>query len=195
MKKRNKRLDSTKDYVDALQNKYSKLNVVRLDFAYKKPHSDTVTFEEANKDFNNLLNNRRNNSIFDDHVGYICKKEDGEDKGVHFHVVFFFNGQKTHKDILKAKQIGEYWNNKITTDKGSYHNCNMNNYKEKGVGMLDHKDKEKRKKLDNALAYLCKEDTQILEPTKTNKNDRAFVRGTISKEKNKLGRKRKDKQQ
>lgn len=190
----NKRLESTKEYVDALQDKYSKLNVIRIDLSYKKPFSDDITLEDANSDFNKMLNNRRNNDIFDNNVGYICKKEFTEDKGVHFHTVFFYNGQNVKNDVLKAKQIGQYWNEKITAKKGSSHNCNIDAEKIYGdnnaVGMLDHNNSKKREKLDDALSYLCKEDYQSLEQLQGNSKDRGFVRGAKPKKKSTKGRPR-----
>lgn len=192
MKKKNKRLESTKEYVDALQDKYSKLNVIRIDLGYKKDVSDSITLEDINKDFNRLLNNRRNNCTFDGNVGYVAKKEDGEERGLHIHAMFFYDGQKIHKDILKGKQIGEYWEEVITKGKGNYHNCNMNDYKEKGVGMLAHNDKEKREKLNTAMSYLCKDDEQHISATNGSVKNRAFVRGTIPKKKSTKGRPRKE---
>lgn len=191
----NKREESTKEYIDALQDKYAKLNVVRVDLAYQKPYSDDITLDDANKHFNRMLNNRRSNNIFDDNIGYVCKKEYTEDKGVHFHTVFFYNGNKIKNDVLKAKQIGEYWNDTITDEKGSYHNCNLNAdeiYGEKNaVGMLHHSDTDRREKLDKAISYLCKEDEeQNLNPVKSNSKDRAFVRGIMPKKKSNKGRPR-----
>jgi hypothetical protein len=184
-------MESTKQYLDSLQEKYSKLNVVRVDLGYKKPHSKNITLDEVNEDFNHMLNNRRSKpSIFKDQVGYICKKEYTEDRGVHLHAVFLYDGQKVQKDSFKAEQIGEYWQ-QITDNKGSYHNCNRNKYEQSGIGMLDHRDSEKRNVLDdNVLSYLCK-DEQDIEAVKDNsKVDRAFTRGTISGGKVKIGRPR-----
>ena len=95
----NNRLESTKEYLDALQDRYSKLNVIRVDLSYKKPHSDNITLDDANDEFNRMLNNRRGNSIFNNQVGYVCKKEYTQDDGVHFHTVFFYNGQKVKNDV------------------------------------------------------------------------------------------------
>ncbi len=192
----NKRVDSTKDYIDALHDKYSKLNVVRVDLSYKKPHSDNITLDDANSDFNRMMNNRRSKpSIFKNQVGYVCKKEYTKDKGVHFHAVFFYDGQKVKNDVKKAMDICKYWNEHITNSKGSCHNCNLNAdevYGEKSaVGILNHSDKDRREKLDEAISYLCKDDHQDLSPVKSNKKDRAFVRGTIPKSKDKVGRPRK----
>jgi hypothetical protein len=56
--------------------------------------------------------------------------------------------------------------------------------------MLDHRDSDKRKILDEkVIDYLCKDD-QDIDPIKGSKKDRAFTRGTITKNKEKLGRPR-----
>ena len=186
----NKRLESTKKYIDKLQENNSKLNIIRVDLSYKKPYSDEIILEQANKDFDRLYNNMRSKpKIFRDKLGYIFKKEYTKDKGVHLHAIFIFDGQKVQKDIHKAKQIGKYWE-KITKDKGTFHNCNRNDYKQKGVGMLDHRDSEKRKILDeDVISYLCK-DEQKLKELENNKRVKAFTRGTIPKSKPNIGRPR-----
>jgi len=183
------RKNSNQEYMDALQDKYSKVLVVRLDLAYKKPYSNEVSLEEASKDLNRLLNNRRNNqTIFEHNIGYIIKKEYSLDKGIHFHVFFFFNGQEIQKDSFKADQIGKYWNEKITKDKGTYYNCNCNKYPEHAIGMLRHNDKQKREYLDNAISYLCKDEQHI----KAKSKERSVVRSTIPRSKSKYGRPRKE---
>ena len=186
----NKRIDSTKKYIDELSKEYSKLNIVRVDLGYKKPHSKNKTLKEANNDIARLFNNMRTKpSIFKDKIGYVCKREYTKDKGVHFHTIFIYDGQKVQKDTYKADQIGKYWEH-ITDDKGSYHSCNRNKYERHGIGMLDHRDSDKRKILDeDVISYLCK-DEQGIEPIKDNKRDRAFTRGTIPKSKGNIGRPR-----
>ena len=193
-KKVNKREESTKEYMDALQNNYSKLCIVRVDLGYKKDEEDKVdiSLDEANKDFNRMMNNRRGKpSIFKNQVGQMCLKEYTPKKGVHFHTVFVFDGNKVQKDAHMGDKIGEYWN-ELTEDRGSYFNCNRKEYKYKGVGMLNHTDTEKREIIDkHVISYLHKDDDkQSLEPVKNNKKDRAFVRGTIPKSKGNIGRPR-----
>lgn len=186
-----KRIESTKKYIDDLQKEYSKLNIVRVDLAYKKPHSEDITLKEANNDIARMFNNMRSKpTIFEDKVGYTIKREYTEAKGVHIHAVFIFDGQKVQKDAFKADQIGQYWENEITQGHGSYHNCNRNKYDRNGIGMLDHRDSDKRKILDeHVIPYLCKDD-QDIDPIKESKKDRAFTRGTITKSKENLGRPR-----
>jgi hypothetical protein len=189
----NKRLKSTKEYIDALQEKHSKLCVVRVDLGYKKPHSKSIVLDNANKDFNRMLNNRRGKpSVFKDQVGYICLKEYTEDKGMHFHTVFLYDGNKVQKDAYMGDKIGEYWK-ELTDGKGSHFNCNRKKYKYKGVGIIKHTDTKKREILDkHVTSYLCKDDEkQAVVPVSNNGKDRAFVRGTIPKVKSKAGRPRK----
>ena len=138
-----------------------------------------------------MLNNTRSKpTVFGEMVGYIAKKEIGEDKGVHIHTLFIYDGNKVREDITKAEQIGEYWKKDITKGKGLFHNCSKNEYKNKGIGIIDHRDKEKRKILDeNVLPYLCK-DEQNENTLKTNSKDRTFTRGIVKKTKSNAGRPR-----
>ncbi len=190
-KKTNRRLESTKKYIDDLSKKYSKLNIVRVDLGYTKEDSKSITFEDASKDLNKMLNNTRSKpTVFGEMVGYITKKELGEDKGVHIHVAIIYNGNIVREDITKAQQIGEYWKNNITKGKGVFHNCSKNEYKNKAVGVIDYKDEEKRKIFDEkVLTYLCK-DEQSIDSLKTNIKDRAFTRGIAPKIKSNAGRPR-----
>ncbi len=185
-----KRIESTKQYIDELSNEYSKLNMIRVDIGYKKPYSDDVTLADANRDMKRMFNNMRSKpNVFKDQVGYVLKKEYTKDKGMHYHAIFIFDGQKVQKDKYKADQIGKYWE-QVTKEKGSYHNCHRNTYDRNGIGMLDHRDSDKRKILDeDVIPYLCK-DVQNIAPVKESKRDRAFTRGTVSKSKGNIGRPR-----
>jgi len=183
-----KRIESSKKYVDALQENCSKLNVIRLDLGYK--NNSDITLEEASKDLNRLLSNRRSKpSIFKHNVGYTCKKEYTEKKGMHIHAFFMFDGQKVQKSAFKADQIGKYWEESIAKEKGSYHNCHRNKYEKNGIGMIDHNDSEKREYLDGAMEYIFK-DEQTIETISDNKKDRAVTRGTMPKKKGNIGRPR-----
>ena len=187
-----RRQDSNEKFMDALQDNFSKICVVRVDLGYRKDETEEVTLEKANNDINRLLNNRRNNSIFDDNIAYLLKIENGEDKDVHVHSFFFYDGQKVQKDSIKGEAIGKYWTKKITNGKGNYYNCNRNDYKDNhAIGMLDYRNVEKRRNLDNAMAYLAKEE-QSIDLLKSNEKNRAIRRSTIPKSKGNMGRPRKE---
>ena len=190
--KEKRRQDSNEKYVDALQDNYSKLCVVRVDLGYRKDETNKVdiTLEKANKDINRLLNNRRNNSTFDNNVGYVLKTEYGENRDIHFHSYFFYDGQKVQKDMIKGEDIGKYWSENITNKQGTYYNCNRNDYKDNhAIGILDYRDVEKRRKLDISMAYLCKE-KQSIDALKENEKDKSIRRGTMPKERSNIGRPR-----
>lgn len=186
-----KRIESIKKYIDVLSHHYSKLLILRVDLSYKKPFSNYTTLIEANRDVKRMLDNRRMNvSIFKENIGYVIKREFSKDRGVHFHALFIFDGQKIQKDVYKAEQIGAYWQNKITKGKGSYHNCHRNKYRNSGIGMLDYRDKEKRYVLDEiVIPYLCK-DEQGIECISESGNYKAFIRSVVSKKGANLGRPR-----
>lgn len=192
--KEQNRLKSTKQYLDALQRKHSKLLIVRVDLAYGE--NEKVSFEQANKDFNRLLNNRRGKpKIFKNNIGYTKMVEYTEKKGIHFHTAFIFDGQKVSKDQIKGEQLGIHWRDSITKGKGVYYNCNRNDYGvSHGIGMLEHHDKEKRKKVDEALAYLCKDDKNqdIQKVNSNNTTIKQFRRGRMPQSISKQGRPRKE---
>ncbi|WP_375724117.1 inovirus Gp2 family protein [Arcobacter sp. KX21116] len=189
----NSQLEGIKKYIDMMSENYSKLNIVRLDLSYKKLYINEITLEDANKELKRMINNMRSKpSIFRDKIGYIIKKEYTKDKGIHFHIIFIYDGQKTKNSAFKAEQIGQYWE-QLTNGKGSFHNCHRNNYKHNSIGILNYKDTEKRKILDEyVISYLCKNE-QNIESIKENKKDRAFTRGTIPKDKTNRGRPRNQK--
>ena len=106
----NKRVDSTIEYIDDLSDEFSKLNIVRVDLSYKKPYSDTMSLEDVNKDLDRMANNMRSKpTIFKHKIGHVLKREYTEDKGVHLHAMFIFEGQKVKSDTYKADEIGKYW--------------------------------------------------------------------------------------
>lgn len=193
-KKVNKREESTRLYMDALQDNNSKLCIVRVDLGYKKDENNKVdiSLDEANKDFNRMMNNKRGKpSIFKYQVGQMCLKEYTPDKGMHFHTVFVFDGNKVQKDANKGDELGKYWE-EVTDGKGSHFNCNRQKYKYKGVGMLEYTDTKKREIFDkHVVSYLHKDDDkQDISSVKSNSKSRAFVRGTMPKKKSKAGRPR-----
>jgi len=184
---------SMKSYADALFDQYSKLLVLRIDFGYHRVQGVPIRVKRILNDFTRLLNNRRNNGLFEHIVGYIRRLEYGNDKSWHLHVMFFFNGQETQSDRVLARLIGNYWKTVITDNDGTAFNCNAskNEYKFCGIGKIDHADTERRTHLLYALTYLTKKDEVLGFDVPT--DVKMITRGEMPKPPvNRLGRKRKD---
>jgi hypothetical protein len=156
---------SGKEYIDALYARYARLLVLRIDFGFRTetpllPHP--VSLQEAQEHLARFFNNKRGKKLYASLKGYIWRLEYGKEKGYHFHLFFFFDGSRVHKDEFLASEIGNDWI-KVTEGKGIFHNCNAHKqkYKRLGIGMISHDDEEKRRNLLDVLAYLYKQN-QIL---------------------------------
>ena len=184
---------SATTYIDQLFDKYSKLQVIRLDLYHKKTEEGPGELKELKKDVEHLIaNSRSKRSLFGDMVGRITKFENGEERGPHVHTMLFFDGHKLQKDEHRGDEIGKYFVDAITKGKGSFHNANRNkeNYERCGIGMIDHTNTEKRQALlEEVLPYLTKTD-QSIDGIKASTKERAFTRGTLPRPKSKAGRPR-----
>ena len=147
--------------INQLFNDYSKLLVVRVDFYLKSEYEEINTHEYMNQAFTRLRNNLRFNRLFEHYITYAAKLEYGQDRKWHYHVLFFFNGQKIKNDYLLAQAIGKYWAGIVTRDLGDFYSANMNKtrYRWVGVGMIEHQDIHKRIALMGSANYLVKDNS------------------------------------
>lgn len=180
---------SASGYVDRLFEVCSRLLVMRIDLEYPVAMAHEVTLSQARADLKHLFDNKRSNRLFDPLLGYIWKLEDGIKRGLHFHVVLFFDGSRSRQDRHLAEKIGRYWTDRITQGRGNYHNCNRDKgtYRYCGIGMISHDDVVKRQNLMNRVIHYFVKTEQHLKL----KGGRVFGRGELPKrEGTKLGRRR-----
>jgi|CXWL01.1.fsa_nt_gi hypothetical protein len=182
-----------KCYIGDIFKTKSKALLLRIDFEYDKEIAKSVTIKQAKMDRDRYLNNMRNNELFKTVVGYIWKLEDGEERGLHYHFIFFLDGSLSLKDSFLAEEFGKYWVETVTKGRGIYFNCNRHpmKYKNFCIGMIEHTDEIKRKNLMIVIEYLTKPDQYL-----RIKGSRMIGRGetpkrTTSKAGNHLGRPRK----
>ena len=161
-------------YVANLYAKKSRLLVLRIDLGYQAKLAKGMTAEQARGDLTRFLNNRRHNSLFETHEGYIWKLEDGQDRGLHFHLILFFDGQFVKKHACLAELIGKYWVESITKGQGTYFSCHRNpgQYRRSGIGMIHNTDVEKLATLNTILRYITKKEQYL-----RIKDGRTFGRG------------------
>lgn len=165
-KEANERYTDYCNYVNALFECCDRLVVLRVDLAYRKELTGETSLEMALADLDRLFANMRNNYLFESLEGYIVKTEYGIERGIHFHLVLFFNGSARNgsSHIFHAMQIGQYWSEVITKGRGRYWNCNQQakNYQKMrrlGVGLIHWSDTELRNNLlEHVVGYVCKQD-------------------------------------
>lgn len=146
--------------IDNLFLDYSKLLVIRIDLYLKQ---DISCFDDPNyikQSFKRMRNNMRHHSVFKNYLAYAAKLEYKPQRGWHYHVLFFFDGQTCHHDIHLAQQIGEYWNTVINPEFGSFYSGNMSKgrYKICPLGIISHADRQSIRNLKAIADYLCKDE-------------------------------------
>lgn len=168
--------------------KFSKLLVIRIDFAIDREFKITLTLLKTYLSIF-LKKLHAPNDKIPPVVGFIWKLEYGIKKGYHYHFIFFMDGNLYKQDTYFAQQLGELWKS-ITQNKGSYHSCNHDkvSYKKLAIGTLAHDDQEKIDTLYLVVDYITKTDQFIIEKTPTNL--RTFGYSTRKYERSKIGRPR-----
>lgn len=170
---------SIHSYIDNLFMQQSKLLPVRLDLGYKSnqtiaihyaewchlsdlnysPHA-YLTREQIIDYWNTFLNRLKWNhsTLLKDLVGYIWKIEYGQDKGVHYHVMLLFNGNKVCKDYYYANEVGQLWL-ATTNGLGVYFNCSADKqqYGDRNCLKVTHRH-DNRENLYYASRYFAKVD-------------------------------------
>ena len=180
--------------INQLFNDYSKLLVIRVDFYLKSEYEEINTHKYMNQAFTRLRNNLRFNRLFEHYITYAAKLEYGQDRKWHYHVLFFFNGQKIKSDYLLAQAIGKYWAGVVTRDLGDFYSANMNKtrYRWVGVGLIEHHDIPKRIALMMSANYLVKDSngTQPVIRDVVGKAYRSYRQGVYRCKQARLGRPR-----
>ena len=179
-----------KRLIQKLIYKFSKLLVIRIDFAiYREFKITLVLLKTYLKIFIKKLH--APNDKVPPIVGFIWKLEYGIQKGYHYHFIFFMDGNLYKQDTYFAQQLGELWKS-ITQNKGSYHSCNHDKafYQKLAIGMLVHNDLEKIDTLyEVVVKYITKTSQFIIE--KNQVKQRTFGYSTRKLEKSNAGRPRK----
>ncbi|CAJ7616855.1 Protein of uncharacterised function (DUF3296) [Burkholderia pseudomallei] len=136
--------------------------VLMLHFGFQEKYRSKVTFQEIQKYRKKFFNNCRTNKLLRGIVDYIWKLEEGDESGLHLHVLIFYTADSC-RDVYIAKLIGEYWV-KVTNEKGQYWNSNADKwFHEKyghgvGTGEINWDDDAKREALRENIRYMTKAD-------------------------------------
>ncbi|WP_145551218.1 YagK/YfjJ domain-containing protein [Yersinia intermedia] len=145
-------------HADELRAKYSKLLTFRMDFFYMKgtPLYDQRVNDWSCRDIYMLVERLIDTANI---VGYSWVMERTEQHGIHYHVMFYLNGN-LHKKYYPAAQEALHRWSCITHRQGGVHICDpaKNNYPVNGQGMFKHHHDQRFNELYYALSYLAKEE-------------------------------------
>lgn len=173
-----KNIASCCDYLAAQFQRRSQLLILRIDLYFRPAFKGWGYTREADGHYARLLRALRENRIVPDVLGYISKREDGIDRGIHFHVLIILDGHK-HRDAANlTRMIGEDWVRRCghgeykdgvdvgetgKKDKASYFNCytRLDQYRFNCLGLIHPTDADKLRGLRLAIEYMCKETTQL----------------------------------
>jgi hypothetical protein len=148
------------EFVIDLFARCSRLLVLRVDL-YLRPEARSWGYgpgaEKAAQCFLRWLRDRR---ILRGYLGAIVKRENGIDRGMHWHWMVFFDGHQ-HRDACGlTRLLGETWGKIVDQGRGSYFNCyaRKDEYRFNGLGLVHSSNEEKLLGIRAALCYMTKRD-------------------------------------
>lgn len=162
-RRRDKNTRSVRRYIDAIfAHRGSRHLVIRLDLGYAMEDAWTaarptsVTLQQAKDDLRKFQRYLRETMPS---TGFIATLEYGLLRGYHFHALIFLNGHLVQDEVRIAWRLGEHWANVICEGQGRYWNCNAQEYAERGIGVINYYDGDKRVALvEKVASYLTKTD-------------------------------------
>ncbi len=163
----NKNRQSLLRLIEQLFVQYARLLVIRVDFSYSLRYKPKITHARIEQDREAFLRQRRSHPLFKSLAAYAWKLEYGLEKGLHLHLLFFFDGAKVREDITLAQQLGQLWL-ETTQGQGLVYNSNLTACKQfadspdNALGMVSHDDRTKLKALSGkVVTYLTKLDEYV----------------------------------
>jgi hypothetical protein len=152
-------------YVAAIFSDHAKLLILRVDLYYLPDQKGWANTHEATKGLEKFRRALREGRIVPDVLGWICRREYGFRRGVHYHLMIIVDGHK-HRDAANlSKVIGEYWVDRCTgmERKGSYFNCYVrkDEYEFNGLGLIHLSDRQGLMGIREAIRYITKGDYQL----------------------------------
>ena len=191
-KSKNQHESATK-LVKRLRSLFSKLLVLRIDFCFKTENYDDISIDEIRAYFAQLIKRFHYAKALPNIVGYCWKLEFGQQKGYHYHCIFFMDGNKYQNDAYYSEVIGQYWA-KMTQNKGYYYNCHRSKvkYRNLAIGMAHHDNQEFFDNLDQVLLYICKQDQFLIDKRLLPGEIRVFQTSNPPKQRKPIGRPRKE---
>lgn len=192
-------------YLISLFARYSRLLILRIDVYYKGEGKAWARTEEAKAAFERFLRQLRNGRIVPDVLGCLHRREEGPERGIHFHILVVMDGHKRKDAHGHTEAIGRRWVEHYTgRERGTYFNCYAHRraYRFNGLGLVHLSDWRKLLGLRIALRYITKPEYRVkvkgrasnagaTEGRPTKSAGKSFRRGNFKRDDVKLGARRK----
>lgn len=144
------------DHQNELFERFSKLLMLRIDFAYRKD-SESFKYADVNQLVADMIWLTEQGAHISGLVGYAWVLEYGEENSYHIHAAFYINGQRHRKVWSFWEAIGALWED-ITDGEGYTHRCKpKRHYRVRGERVVSFSDSKGREGMEFILSYLGKQ--------------------------------------
>lgn len=164
-------------------SRYSRTTIIRLNLYYWSEAQARLRIEQVFDHLDALISKHGRHQTFEHLIGYTYSVEQGDrndGSGYHIHAAYFFNGNQVCRDVWKAIEISELWE-EVTRGQGYAHSCNHEKERygdECGIGLIQREDQSRRAHTHYAMKYLVKDDQHLrLKPA----GARCLRKGTLSR--------------
>lgn len=170
-------------YVLSLFEQRSRLLILRVDLYVRAGSRGWSYSDEADAAFEKFACDLARSKIVPDVVGWMSAREDGIERGRHYHVWVAVDGHEHHAGASLTKMLGEYWAHECvgSGEVASYFNCFAlaKQYQHLGIGMVRCDDADKLLGLYYAIRYLFKDEVMLVPNSGRPRN---FRRGLVDKD-------------
>ena len=123
-----------------------------------------------------FIRNLREGRIIENILGYIIKRENAYDRGIHLHVMAILDGDMHYQSYNLTEKLKMYWIHECvgSPSLASGFNCYLrkDEYRYNGLGHVHYSDERKLMGVREAIIYLTKTDGHFLVPKAFGKNMR-----------------------
>lgn len=150
---------SARDTVLRVFEECSRPLVLRIDLYLNQDYRDWRFLEEAKAIYTNYIRSLREGRVVPGYLGYICKREHGISRGLHWHLMVFLDGHDHRNALGLTRLLGEAWK-RLGGPGATYFNCyaRKDAFIYNGLGLVHTSDEAKIVGIRCALHYMTKRD-------------------------------------
>lgn len=165
-----KNLKSCCRYMATGFDQFSSLLVLRVDLYIRPTHKTREDVRIAEKCLRLYLRALADDGIVLDVKRWICKRECGFDRGIHYHLLVAMDGHKHQSASALSRILGEAWVRRCGPLRASYFNCYVRRhlFKYNALGSVHISDQWMLMGIREAIRYMVKGDGFVMTGHKRN---------------------------